>query len=238
MFGQNSCMKIYPLRSAVILLTIQVAMAPAAAEVALREAHEAREANTRAAATLPGATRCEPYARELSGIAINGEARTWWKQAEGRYVRTSRPRVGAVLNFAPQERLHLGHLATVTRIVDNRTILVSHANWAPASTRAGRIERGVPVVDVSPGNTWSDVRVGLTRGQEPWPVLGFILPVRVSAAVKQPAAGPSHIIKSSRPSAIGPDFLQGIGSAARSVSRAPGQGSSSDPIGRIIAARM
>ncbi len=50
----------------------------------------------------------------------------------------------------------LGHLAVVTRVIDSREIEVDHANWAP-----GAIRREVRVLDVSPDNDWSAVRVEL-----------------------------------------------------------------------------
>lgn len=32
--------------------------------------------------------QCVPFARQLSGIRIFGDARTWWNQAQGRYLRS------------------------------------------------------------------------------------------------------------------------------------------------------
>ncbi|MEP2549877.1 MAG: CHAP domain-containing protein, partial [Marinomonas sp.] len=40
--------------------------------------------------------QCVPYARQLSGVQIYGDARTWWKQAAGKYARGGRPQKGAV----------------------------------------------------------------------------------------------------------------------------------------------
>ena len=45
--------------------------------------------------------QCVPYAREVSGIRIYGDAHTWWDQAAGHYARGVRPRVGAVMSFRP-----------------------------------------------------------------------------------------------------------------------------------------
>jgi surface antigen len=50
----------------------------------------------------------------------------------------------------------LGHVAVVTRVIDEREIEVDQANWAP-----GAIGRQVRVLDVSPGNDWTAVRVEL-----------------------------------------------------------------------------
>lgn len=127
---------------------------------------------------LPPYLQCVPYAREVSGIELYGDAHTWWHQAEGIYQRGNQPRIGAVMAFIPTVRMQLGHVATVAKVIDRRTVLLDHANWSPIDGRRGQIERGVRAVDVSPGNDWSEVRVwyhplqdlGTTR----WPVAGFI----------------------------------------------------------------
>ena len=129
---------------------------------------------------LPPYLQCVPYAREVSGIEIFGDAHTWWDQAAGRYERGIKPRVGAVMSFMPYRRMELGHVATVARIVDSRTVLLDHANWSPIDGRRGQIERGVKAVDVSPKNDWSQVRVWYDPlqklGTTAWPVRGFIYP--------------------------------------------------------------
>jgi surface antigen len=130
------------------------------------------------ASELPPYLQCVPYAREVSGIQIYGDAYTWWDQAEGKYRRGNEPRVGAVMAFVPTERMQLGHVATVVKVIDHRTVLLDHANWSPIEGRRGQIERGVKAVDVSAKGDWSEVRVwyaplqdlGTTR----WPVAGFI----------------------------------------------------------------
>lgn len=122
----------------------------------------------------PGHLECVPYARTTSGIQIYGDAHTWWSQARGRYATGTNPRVGAVMAVKPFNNSRLGHVATVSRIVDSRTVLLSHANWSVP----GAIERNVTALDVSPENDWSQVRIwygpakglGTTR----WPVSGFI----------------------------------------------------------------
>lgn len=129
--------------------------------------------------------QCVPFARAASGIAIYGDALTWWDQAEGRYERGDRPRVGAVMAFAPHRNMELGHVATVAQVIDSRTILLDHANWSPIDGRRGQVERGARAVDVSPDNDWSAVRVwyhplqGL--GRTVWPVRGFIYATKPSA---------------------------------------------------------
>jgi surface antigen len=127
---------------------------------------------------LPPYLQCVPYARRVSGIAIFGDAHTWWGQAEGRYARGFEPRVGAVMAFRPHGNSRLGHVAAVSRIVDSRTVLIRHANWSPINGRRGQIEDDVKAIDVSPANDWSEVRVWYAPiealGGTRWPVQGFI----------------------------------------------------------------
>ena len=93
------------------------------------------------------------YARAASGIDIRGDAYTWWDAAAGRYLRGQVPEVGAVLVLAQSNRLHLGHLAVVRQVLDDRDILVDHSNWIP-----GRVITGMQVRDVSPSNDWTALR--------------------------------------------------------------------------------
>jgi surface antigen len=124
--------------------------------------------------------QCVPYARAISGIEIRGDAHTWWSQADGRYDRGSRPKVGAVMAFKPHGIMRLGHVAAVRRIVDSRTVLVSHANWSTMGGTRGHIEENVRVVDASPNNDWSQVQVWYTPnaalGTTRYPLSGFIYP--------------------------------------------------------------
>ena len=131
---------------------------------------------------LPPYLQCVPYARQLTGINIFGDAHTWWGQAEGRYARGYKPKVGAVLALRPHGGSRLGHVAAVSKIVDSRTLLVRHSNWSPINGRRGQIEDNVKVVDVSPDNDWSAVRVWYAPLQDlggtHWPVQGFIYPTK------------------------------------------------------------
>jgi surface antigen len=131
-----------------------------------------------AAAELPPYLQCVPYARQVSGINIFGDAHTWWDQAEGRYARGHKPKVGAVMAFRPHGNMRLGHVAAVSRILDSRTVLLRHANWSPIDGRRGQIENDVKAIDVSANNDWSEVRVWYAPLQEigttAWPVEGFI----------------------------------------------------------------
>lgn len=134
---------------------------------------------------LPDKLECVPFARQISGIQIYGDAHTWWGQADGRYRRGQMPRLGAVLAFKPHGAMQLGHVATVSAIIDSRTLLVSHANWSLIDGRRGQIERNVRVIDVSPAGDWSAVRVWYAPladlGSTAWPVYGFIYPDRAVA---------------------------------------------------------
>ncbi|HET9628114.1 MAG TPA: CHAP domain-containing protein [Novosphingobium sp.] len=137
-------------------------------------------------ASLPPYLQCVPYARQVTGVNIFGDARTWWDQAEGRYARGHRPRVGAVMTFRPYGQMTLGHVAAVSRIIDSRTVLLRHANWSPINGRRGQIENDVAAVDVSPENDWSEVRVWFDPiqdlGTTHWPVEGFIYPAKARKA--------------------------------------------------------
>jgi surface antigen len=122
--------------------------------------------------------QCVPFARSASGINLYGDALTWWDQAEGRYARGHVPQVGAVMSFRPYHAMQLGHVAMVSRVIDQRTVLLRHANWSPIEGRRGQVEMDVRAVDVSPDNSWSEVRVWYAPigdlGTTHWPVNGFI----------------------------------------------------------------
>jgi surface antigen len=126
--------------------------------------------------------QCVPYARALTGVEIRGDAHTWWRQAEGRYQRGSRPKVGAVMAFIPHGNMRLGHVAAVRKVIDNRTVLISHANWSTIDGVRGHIEEDVRAIDVSEDNDWSRVRVWYTPnealGGTEWPLHGFIYPAK------------------------------------------------------------
>lgn len=104
-----------------------------------------------------GWLQCVPYARRVSGIELRGNADTWWQQAAGRYDRGQTPQTGAVLSFQPNRHMVLGHVAVVTETVSPREILITQANWPGF----GRVSKAVSVVDVSPENDWTAVRVEL-----------------------------------------------------------------------------
>jgi hypothetical protein len=122
--------------------------------------------------------QCVPFARDESGVDIHGNAKTWWSQAAGDYDRGQEPREGAVMAFASSRAMPQGHVAVVSKIINDREILISHANWSPIKGRRGQIERDVRAVDVSTAGDWSLVRVWYAPigdlGLRPNPVNGFI----------------------------------------------------------------
>ena len=103
--------------------------------------------------------QCVPFARLASGIQIFGDARTWWDQATGVYDKGFAPRVGSVLCFRPTDRMKLGHVAVVSRIVTDRVIQITHANWSVIGGARVQVEKDVTVIDVSPGGEWRMVKV-------------------------------------------------------------------------------
>ena len=134
--------------------------------------YQMAQANKRAVAPMGGIS-CVPYARAVSGIKVAGNAWQWWTNAQGLYARGDRPEAGSVLNFRPNGRMELGHVAVVKRVVNAREVIVDHSNWA----NGGRVTHNVAVVDVSEANNWSAVRVELGRSGEfgsIYPTYGFI----------------------------------------------------------------
>ena len=99
--------------------------------------------------------QCVTFARSISAIDLRGNAKTWWAQAAGRYLRDNLPQAGAVMAFKPSGTMPQGHVAVVRQVISAREVLLDHANWS----RPGRVERGVRAVDVSAKGDWSAVRV-------------------------------------------------------------------------------
>jgi hypothetical protein len=124
-------------------------------------------------------SQCVPYARARSGIEITGDASDWWRLAEeDGYARSFRPAAGSVLVLRVDDEGKRGHVAYVETVVSDREIIVDHANWHGR----GEVAVDVPVVDVSPDNDWSQVRVmWLETGQmgaRTYGVDGFVAPER------------------------------------------------------------
>lgn len=124
---------------------------------------------------------CVPYARQVSGIPIRGDAHTWWGQAEGVYKRGKTPAPGAVMVLARTAKMHGGHLAVVKRHRNAREIDVTHTNWGSDRLSRRVVYESMRVLDASPANDWSSVRFWNREHRNfgaPYAVQGFIYPVR------------------------------------------------------------
>ncbi|HWT07834.1 MAG TPA: CHAP domain-containing protein [Roseomonas sp.] len=125
-----------------------------------------------------GGISCVPYARQATGMAISGNGGQWWYNAAGLYARSNRPEAGSIMAFPGSGGMRAGHVAVVERVVSSREVLIHHANWGGPGIRRGSIMRGVSVVDASPNNDWTQVRVQVGHSNEnygrTYPVYGFI----------------------------------------------------------------
>lgn len=154
---------------------------------------------------------CVPYARNVSGLEIRGDAWTWWAAAAGRYERGDRPVPGAVLVLSKTRRLRRGHVAVVLEVVDDREIIVTHANW-----QGGRVSERMRVQDVSPDNDWSQTRFWWTPsnrwGIRVYPASGFIYP---GAVAPQSPIGPEPLTRVAEvPAALNELVAEGAATAA------------------------
>lgn len=135
---------------------------------------------------------CAPFARALSGVRLQGEAADWWREADGRYARQSQPEEGSVLVLRRSDRLPSGHVAVVSRVLSARQILVTQANWVHH-----RVTEDQPVIDVSPRNDWTLVRVWWPptdeMGVTDYPAYGFIRPDQPATHQQLMAAVPRAI---------------------------------------------
>ncbi|KPH87138.1 amidase [Komagataeibacter intermedius AF2] len=117
--------------------------------------------------------QCVAFAKAASDVEIRGNAVDWWYKAAGRYARGNAPEEGSVLNFRGTRRMPLGHVAVVRQVVNSRTIVIDQSHWGQRG-----ISRDVPVIDVSPNNDWSAVRVALNSHNGAfgsiYPTYGFI----------------------------------------------------------------
>ena len=126
--------------------------------------------------------QCVPYARQASGVNIYGDAHTWWRQAEDKFQTDDQPRPGAVMVMRGRNDSDTrGHVAVVRKMLTDRQITIDHANWA----NKGEIQKDTPVLDVSSGNDWTQVRVWNIEyghfGNHVYSVQGFVLPEKRSS---------------------------------------------------------
>lgn len=146
--------------------------------------------NTASGVAAP--VECAPFARALTGVSLSGAAADWWHQADGRYRRGPTPEVGSILVFRRSSRLPSGHVSVVSRVLSQRLILVTSANWLHH-----RVTEDEPVTDMSGNGDWSMVRVwwppagqmGITN----YPVYGFIRPDHPASHDRLVAATPAAI---------------------------------------------
>jgi surface antigen len=131
-----------------------------------------------AASRYRGGISCVPYARQATGMAISGNGGQWWYNAAGLYARSNQPEPGAIMAFPGSGRMRAGHVAVVERVISSREVLIHHANWGGPGIRRGSIMRGVSVIDASPNNDWSAVRVQVGHSNANYgriyPLQGFI----------------------------------------------------------------
>lgn len=132
--------------------------------------------------------QCVPYAREVTGIDIMGDAWTWWDGALGKYTRGHQPKFMAVLVLSRTQRLKLGHVAVVVDIVGPREIRVTQANFGSDYVSRHIIYDAMPATDVSAANDWSAVRFWNYQLQAwgiVYPAYGFIYPERLDTVTAQ-----------------------------------------------------
>lgn len=135
--------------------------------------------------------QCVPYARAHSAIDLHGNAATWWAQAQGIYDRGQAPRTGSVLVFKASGAMPVGHVAVVRKIVDDRHVVLDHANWS----RPGMVETSALAEDVSANGDWSSVRVWYaptgSLGLRASPAFGFIY-APGQRPTETPTVSPGH----------------------------------------------
>ncbi len=122
---------------------------------------------------------CVPYARDVSGIQIRGNAHTWWGQAEGNYRRGLIPQKGAVFVLSKSSRLRYGHVSVVKRVINSRNIEVTHSNWGGSKSERSMIYERMLVEDVSSAGDWSRARFWNYHTNafgSPYIASGFIYP--------------------------------------------------------------
>lgn len=161
--------------------------------------------------------QCVPFARDLSGIQLKGDAVVWWGQAEGKYDRSARPQNGALLVLKGYRTDSRGHLAYVKRMLSRSEIVIDHANWL----NDGKLHIDTPVKDVSPNHDWSLVKVWSVPagryGDRTYRVQGFILPdaeaLALAAANRRKLGVSTTTIASAAPS--------GVTAQAPTIARAP-----------------
>lgn len=117
--------------------------------------------------------QCVAFAKTASDVVLRGNAADWWYNARGVYARGQAPEAGSVLNFRAIRRMPFGHVAVVREVENSRTIIIDQSHWGQRG-----ISHNTRVIDVSPNNDWSAVRVALNGRTRDYgsiyPTYGFI----------------------------------------------------------------
>src|ERR1700761_7568158 len=133
---------------------------------------------------LPPPTQCVLFARDFTGVHLRGDAWAWWDAAAGVYPRSDTPHADTILVLKSTAQLHLGHVGVVKKVVGPREILLTHANWGGDDPTRRVVHDSTAVVDVSPGNDWSEVRFWHAPSHafgKVYAAYGFIYPKRFDA---------------------------------------------------------
>ncbi|MFM8681569.1 MAG: CHAP domain-containing protein [Alphaproteobacteria bacterium] len=173
-----------------------VAAAPARAgpppQVEARRQQDARAQRAQAArqpAVQPpvpsGRGQCVAYVHAHSAFRIQANAHMWWTRAAGIHARGSAPEAGSVLSFRSVRGMSLGHVALVSRVVDSREIEIDQNNWLGVGPA-----RGASVIDVSPNNDWTAVRVENRPGAR---VYGRVYPTDGFIHARAPGSEPPMV---------------------------------------------
>lgn len=172
--------------------------------------------------------QCVTYAREVTGLNLKGDAWKWWEAAQGVYDRGNTPKVGSVLVFKRQGKMSHGHVSVVRGTAGSRVVLVDHANWAPfRSAGRGKVTKAVPVLDVSPKNDWSEVRVwyqpSREYGSRVYKTQGFVYrpgSAVVPASLRAEAPAPSKSVPA-RTEPAAPAAVIDVPAAAKPAAESP-----------------
>lgn len=123
--------------------------------------------------------QCVPYARDVSGIDLYGDAYSWWDKAAPTYRRGQTPAPGAVLVLSRTDKMRSGHVAVVKQVISPRQIDVTHSNWGNDRQSRSIIYHSMRVEDLSGNNDWTRVRfwnAELDCFGLPYSARGFIYP--------------------------------------------------------------
>jgi surface antigen len=132
------------------------------------------------------ALNCVEFVRATTDFDLSGNAWQWWDRAAGFYQRGPEPRTRSVLVFKQTRHMRAGHVAVVSRVLDQHTILLDHANWGYGWGPKGQVDRGISAIDCSERGDWSAVCVYNKKFGvygAPYPTYGFIYPREFVAGV-------------------------------------------------------